>query len=120
VLQDGREKNEISIIVKNPFGSSDADINSKGESGLLNFIVSETLAEVGMISHRVGYRWLDEIATTQDQQVRRSIFGYVQQRTKDLGILTFVVDHSLEVANYADHVLVAVKDQNGTTYHWEN
>lgn len=118
-LASGRERNELMITSTNKYGSAQVAGSSKGESGLLNIIVAETLAEVGNVASRVGFQWMDEIASGQDQLVRRSIFSYLRERAKDLGILIFVVDHATEVSSYADSVLVAEKDSSGTTYHWQ-
>jgi DNA repair exonuclease SbcCD ATPase subunit len=119
-LNSGQDISELSIMVNNKFGSSLVAGSSKGEAGLLNLVIAETLAEVGNVASRVGYRWYDEITRSQDQVVRRAIFSYLKELANNLGILTFVVDHSTEVASYADHVLIAEKALSGeTTYTWQ-
>lgn len=119
-LKTGDEKNELVITATNKFGSTQVGGASKGETGLLDLIIAETIAEVGNVSSRVAYRWYDEVATSQDQIVRRSIFTYLKELAQNLGILIFVVDHSTEVSSYADHVLVAEKTDAGTTYSWSH
>jgi len=119
-LNSGQDISELSITVNNKFGSSLVAGSSKGEAGLLNLIIAETLAEVGNVASRVGYRWYDEATRSQDQVVRRAIFSYLKELANNLGILTFVVDHSIEVASYADRVLIAEKSLDGiTSYIWQ-
>jgi hypothetical protein len=118
-LVSGDSKAELNILVDNPDGADRADGGSKGESSLTNLIVAETLAEVGGVATRLGYRWYDEIGSNADEVVRRSIFAYLKEVASRYGILVFVVSHATEVASYADYVLIAEKTQKGTTYRWE-
>lgn len=118
-LASGKERSELVTTVENKLGSSRADGSSKGESGLINLIVAETLSEVGCVSNRIGFRWYDEILVSQDATVRRSILAYLKDTARRLGILVFVVDHHMEAASYADHVLVAEKTVEGTTFRWK-
>lgn len=118
-LASGREKAELVTTVENKLGASRAEGSSKGESGLINLIVAETLSEVGCVSNRIGFRWYDEILVSQDATVRRSILAYLKDTARRLGILVFVVDHHMEASSYADHVLVAEKTDKGTTFHWK-
>ena len=118
-LASGKEKSELVTTVENQLGASRADGSSKGESGLINLIVAETLSEVGCVANRIGFRWYDEVLVSQDATVRRSILAYLKDMARRLGILVFVVDHHLEAASYADHVLVAQKTADGTTFHWK-
>jgi len=122
-LQKGGEKAELVIKVKNELGSGRVDGSSKGEGGLVNLIVAETLAEVGGIANRIGYRWYDEVGMNQDEVVRRSLFSYFADVARRYGILVFVVSHAPEAASYADYTLVAEKTLQGnvahTTYRWD-
>jgi DNA repair exonuclease SbcCD ATPase subunit len=117
-LASGDSSAELVINVKNKIGSQRAEGSSKGESGLTNLIIAETLSEVGSVSNRIGYRWYDEILNSQDQVVRRSILSYLRDLANRLGILVFVVDHHHEAASYADYVLVAEKTDKGTDLYW--
>jgi DNA repair exonuclease SbcCD ATPase subunit len=106
---------ELVIRVNNKIGSKRIEGSSKGESGLTNLIIAETLSEVGSVSKRIGFRWYDEILSSQDTVIRRSILTYLKETAHRLGILIFVVDHHPEVASYADYVLVAQKTGQGET-----
>jgi len=117
-LVSGSSKAELVVNVNNKLGSKKLAGNSKGESGLSNLIIAETLSEVGSVSNRIGYRWYDEVLNSQDPAVRKSILSYMRQVAHSLGILIFVVDHHQETANYADHILVAEKAAGGTTFRW--
>ena len=119
-LQTGESSSELVISVKNSTGTCRIDGVSKGELGLANLIVAETLAEVGSISKKVGFRWYDEVLNSQDSVVRHSVLSYLKATANDLGILVFIVDHHPETANYADHVLVAEKgDDSVTKFYWD-
>lgn len=118
-LASGKTSSELVIHVNNKIGSKRLEGSSKGESGLTNLIIAETLAEVGSISSRVGFRWYDEVLNSQDPVVRQSILSYLKDLAERLGILVFVVDHHAETANYADYVLVAEKTSEGTSYYWK-
>lgn len=117
-LASGDTSAELVIKVDNKIGSKRAEGSSKGEAGLTNLIIAETLSEVGSVSNRVGFRWYDEILNSQDQTVRRSIMSYLRDLAKRLNILIFVVDHHQESASYADYVLVAEKTTEGTELYW--
>jgi len=106
---------ELVINVNNKIGSKRIEGSSKGESGLTNLIIAETLSEVGSVSKRLGFRWYDEILNSQDPVVRRSILTYLKETAHRLGILIFVVDHHPEAASYADYVLMAQKSGKGDT-----
>lgn len=118
-LSSGKSSSELVVTVNNKIGSKRIEGGSKGESGLINLIIAETLLEVGSISKRIGFRWYDEILNSQDQTVRRSILSYLRETANRLGILIFIVDHHQETASFADHVLVAEKTAKGTTFHWD-
>lgn len=118
LLATGREKAELIVQVNNVLGSKRADGGSKGETGLINLIVAETLAEVGQVHRRVGFRCYDEVVKSQDQVVRRSIFTYLKDLALRRQMLIFVVDHSVESANYADKVLVVEKTSQGSILRW--
>lgn len=108
-LASGMEKAQLNIEVDNKLGDKDLTGSSKGEAGLTNFIIAETLSEVGQVSRRVGYRWYDEIVPHQDPKVCHSIYSYMKEIAQRLGIVVFLVDHNPVAANYADHVLIVEK-----------
>ena len=118
-LAKGGDKAELTINVQNELGAHRADGSSKGEGGLNNLIIAETLAEVGGIAHRIGYRWYDEVGANQDEVVRRSIYAYLSEVAQRYSILVFLVSHAPEAANYVDYTLVAEKTLKGTTYRWD-
>jgi DNA repair exonuclease SbcCD ATPase subunit len=118
-LSSGKISSELVVRVNNKIGSKRLEGSSKGESGLTNLVIAETLAEVGSVSSRVGFRWYDEVLNSQDPVVRQSILSYLKDLATRLGILVFVVDHHQETANYADYVLVAEKTLDGTSYYWK-
>jgi DNA repair exonuclease SbcCD ATPase subunit len=120
-LATGAERAELTINVTNTIGSSSIDGASKGESGLTNLIVAETLSSVGNVSNRIGFRWYDEILNSQDPMVRRSILTYLKDLASRLKILIFVVDHHAETSNYADKILMVEKSGEGVTNaRWTN
>lgn len=108
-LASGQEKAQLNIEVDNKLGDKDLTGSSKGEAGLTNFIIAETLSEVGQVSTRVGFRWYDEIVPHQDPKVCHSIYSYMKDIAQRLGIVVFLVDHNPVAANYADHVLIVEK-----------
>jgi DNA repair exonuclease SbcCD ATPase subunit len=119
VLASNAERPELMINVKNPTGATRFLGSSKGEAGISNLIIAETLNEIGRIWHRVGYRWLDEAVNSQDRMIRGAVYGYIRSQAQKRGILTFVVDHNQDVESHADHVLIAEKSKDGfTTYRW--
>lgn len=118
-LAKGGDKAELTINVQNELGAHRADGSSKGEGGLNNLIIAETLAEVGGIAHRIGYRWYDEVGANQDEVVRRSIYAYLSEIAQRYGILVFLVSHAPEAGNYVDYTLIAEKNVKGiTSYSW--
>lgn len=108
-LASGQEKAQLNIEVDNKLGDKDLTGSSKGEAGLTNFIIAETLSEVGQVSTRVGFRWYDEIVPHQDPKVCHSIYSYMKDVAQRLNILVFLVDHNPVAANYADHVMIVEK-----------
>lgn len=119
-LARGGEAAELVISVVNRFGSTKIRGSSKGETGLVNLILSETLSTLGSIQQRVGFRWYDEVINPQDAGVRTSFLSAQRERAHRDRSLIFVVDHHAEVERYADHVLVADKSPAGcTSYRWE-
>jgi DNA repair exonuclease SbcCD ATPase subunit len=117
-LVSGASKAELLINVVNDIGSSELQGSSNGEGGLTNFIVAETLSEVGSVSSRVGFRWYDEVVPYQDPVVAKSIYAYMREVAHRLGILVFLVDHNPVAENYADHILVIEKSRGGTAAAW--
>jgi DNA repair exonuclease SbcCD ATPase subunit len=118
-LANAKEKAELNIMIKNVEGSSRIEGNSKGEGSLSNLIIAETLAEVGQVASRVGYRWYDECLGNQDEGVRRNTMTYIRELAHRFGILVFVTTHTPEAQNYADYVLAVEKTKTGTVYHWD-
>lgn len=113
------QRNGLTIQVKNTHGATRVGGGSKGESGLTNFIIAETLSTVGRISHRVGFRWYDEVLNTQDSLTRQRILVYLREKAHELKIPIFFVSHHSDVSGLADRILFAEKTQDGgTTYHW--
>ena len=108
-MASGAEKAQLNIEVENLLGDKDLAGSSKGEGGLANFIIAETLAEVGQTSRRIGYRWYDEVAPNQDNRVCQTLYRYWKEMADKLGILIFMVDHNPLAANFADHTLVVEK-----------
>lgn len=113
-LASGLEKAKLNIEVDNKLGDKELGGSSKGEAGLTNFIIAETLSEVGQVSRRVGYRWYDEIVPHQDAKVCHNIYAYMKEMAHQLGILIFLVEHDPVAANYADHVLIVEKNDSKT------
>ena len=108
-LAGGGEKAQLNIEVDNKLGDKDLAGSSKGEAGLTNFIIAETLSEVGQVSRRIGYMWLDEILPNQDPKVCHSIYRYLREKAERLGIVIFLVDHNPVAANYADRFMLVEK-----------
>lgn len=108
-LASGMEKAQLNIEVDNKLGDKDLNGSSKGEAGLTNFIIAETLSEIGQVSQRVGFIWFDEVLPHQDAKVCHSVYAYLKEKSQRLGILIFLVDHNSVAANYADHVLLVEK-----------
>jgi DNA repair exonuclease SbcCD ATPase subunit len=113
-LASGAEKAELVIEVDNKLGSDELAGSSKGETGLTNLIVAETLCEVGQVAQRIGYRWYDEVVPHQDQVVCQSIYARLRDIAQRFGILIFMVDHNPVAANYADHFLVVEKSSENS------
>lgn len=116
-LANATEKAELVINAKNRMGAKRFMGASKGEGGISNLIVAETLYSLGRIWQKVGYRWLDEAVNSQDKTVRGSVYNYFREQAKQFSQVNFVVDHSQDVESYADHVVLAEKSGAGfTTY----
>jgi DNA repair exonuclease SbcCD ATPase subunit len=111
-LASGLEKAQLNIEVDNKLGDKDLSGSSKGEAGLTNIIISETLSEIGQVGQRMGFKWLDEVVPHQDPLVCNSLYSYMRDMAQKQGILIFLVDHNPAAANYADHVLVVEKKAN--------
>ena len=123
-LASGLDKAQLNITVDNKLGGKKLAGSSKGEGGLTNFVIAETLSEVGKVSRRVGYRWYDEVVPHQDPKVCHSIYSHMKDTDNKLCILVFLVDHNPVAANYADHFLVVEKKGNVGASHsvirWAN
>jgi DNA repair exonuclease SbcCD ATPase subunit len=115
-LASGKDKAQLHIEVVNALGDKDLRGSSKGESGLVNFIIAETLASIGQITSKVNYRWYDEIVPHQDSRVAQSIYSYARDLAHKQNVLIFLVDHNPLAANYADRILrieKIKKNENG-------
>ncbi len=112
-LSSGEEKAQLVINVDNQLGSSDFAGNSKGEAGLTNLIISETLSEIGQVYRRIGYRWYDEVLPNHDPIVCKTSYEYLRQLANKLGILVFLVTHDPSAVDYADHTLIVKKKSEG-------
>lgn len=108
-LASGESKSQLNIKVNNKIGSKNFKGSSKGEGGVTNLILAETLSEVGQVSRRVGFRWYDEVLPSQDSRMCKSICSYLRDVANKMGILIFMVEHNPAVVNYADYVLVVEK-----------
>lgn len=108
-LASGESKSQLNIKVNNKLGSKNFKGSSKGEGGITNLILAETLSEVGQVSRRVGFRWYDEVLPNQDPRVCKSVYSYLKDVASKLGIVIFMVDHNPAAANYADYLLVVEK-----------
>lgn len=117
-LASGKEKAHLVINVDNELGSADLEGNSKGERGLTNIIIAETLAEVGHVSNRIGFRWMDEIVPNADPVIQKAVFSYLREAAHRLGTLIFLVEHSPAAESYADHVLLIEKKMDVTSVAW--
>ena len=121
-LASGMEKAQLNIEVDNKLGDKDLGGSSKGEAGLTNFIIAETLSEIGQVSRRAGYVWFDEVLPHQDAKVCHNIYAYLKEKAQKAGIPIFLVDHNPIAANYADRVLIVEKtgnaDQCESTISW--
>ena len=121
-LVGGEARPKLNVVVENALGSADARLSSKGEGGLTNFILAETLGAVGRVSHRIGFRFYDEIVPHQDAVVCQSLYSYLRDIAQEQRILIFIVDHNPSVNNYADYFLQVEKtgsnDACASTVRW--
>lgn len=113
-LAKGGSKARLNLKVKSAHGSG----SSKGESGLVNLIIAETLARLR--GAPLGIRWFDEAVNSQDPVVRRNVYTYLREQAIKDQVLIFIVDHHPDALAAATHVLVADKSADGwTTYSWQ-
>jgi len=120
-LQSGEERDELVVNVKAVEGADELDMTSKGESSLANLIISEALAEISQVHGLVNFVWFDEVTKNFPAHVRSVFYQYLKDKANRLDQLIFIVDHSDEVMNYADYVLLAEKTvTKGTTLKWIN
>lgn len=117
-LATGRAKSELIIEVDNKYGSADVKMGSKGECGLTNFFMSETLGEVGSVADRVGFKWYDEVVPHHDGTLCRTIYGYMKEQAHRNKMLVFLVDHNPVAENFADHILVVEKGAESSRVYW--
>jgi DNA repair exonuclease SbcCD ATPase subunit len=116
-LATGEERNKLTVYVDNPKGADELGEFSKGEGGLTNLIISESLSLIGQMPRRCSWRWLDEVINNQD---RRHVYSYYKRLAHANNMAIFIVDHHPDALSLADHVLVATKDEQGfTSYAWE-
>jgi hypothetical protein len=117
VLATSAEKPCLVINAKNRAGSKKFIGSSKGEAGISNLIISETLYNLGRLWQKVAYRWLDEAVNSQDKTVRGTAYSYYRNQAKQRQQIIFVVDHSPDVEAHADSIILAEKCGSGfTTY----
>lgn len=117
-LANSNTRAELVVTITNAQGATRLGGSSKGESGLIDLILAETLAEVGQVARRIGYRFYDEVLANQDESVRRNVLAYLKSAAQRHGILIFIVSHAPEASQYADYTLIAEKTKQGTSYAW--
>jgi DNA repair exonuclease SbcCD ATPase subunit len=118
-LASGQNRPKLVTKVTNKLGSKRAEGGSKGERGLINLVIAETLNEVGQVSRRCGFRWYDEPFPNHDAAVRKSCYAYLKDVARRYHIPIFLVDHNQDVMSYCDYTLLAEKRPGvGTTYCW--
>lgn len=110
----GDMKPELTVAVTNRIGGSRLEMNSKGENGLANLIVVETLAAIGRVSDRIGFRWYDEVLPNQDSRVVQSVYARLREIADEKRVLIFLVDHSAHAASYATYTLNVTKAGEGS------
>ena len=90
---------------------------SKGEYGIANLAIAETIHSVAKPSAKI--RWFDECLNSQDTTVRQLVYGYLREQARREQSLIFVVDHRPDTASMCDYTLTAEKSPEGwTSYHW--
>ena len=115
-LSSGERRSHLNIIVDNVNGSSAIRGSSRGESGLINFIVAQTLYELSGLAHKTGFRFLDEPILGEDMPMARALYQFLKENCQRTGTMTLLIDHNPAAANYADHLIHVTKDQAGSTY----
>jgi hypothetical protein len=116
-LATGEERNKLTVHSDNPRGADELSEFSKGEGGIHNLIISESLSMIGQLPQRCAWRWLDEVINNQD---RKHVYGYYRRLAHTNRMTIFIVDHHPDALALADHVLVATKDEAGfTSYSWQ-
>lgn len=118
-LATGRSKAKLIIKVNNTLGSKKLKGSSKGEGGLTNIVIAETLAEVGNIASRIGFRWYDEVLPNQDPVVAKSVYTHMREFAQRTGTLVFLVEHDPVAENFADHILVVEKRLTDSVVSWK-
>jgi DNA repair exonuclease SbcCD ATPase subunit len=118
-MATGQERAKLVVNVEHRHGTMTRTGNikgsSKGQSGLTNLIVAETLSAVGNVSSRIGFRWYDEVLNSQEPLIRRATLAYMKELAHRLKILIFIVDHHPEPASYADRILLVDLDEHEAT-----
>jgi len=117
-LARGGSKSQLLVEVDNKYGSADVKMGSKGESGLTNFFMSETLGEVGSVGNRIGFKWYDEVVPHHDSTLCQTIYGYMKEQAHRKNMLIFLVDHNPVAENFADHILVVEKGADASRVYW--
>ena len=118
-LVTGKSKAKLVIKVNNTLGSKKLKGSSKGEGGLTNIVIAETLAEVGNIASRIGFRWYDEVLPNQDPVVAKSVYTHMREFAQRTGTLVFLVEHDPVAENFADHILVVEKRLTDSAISWK-
>lgn len=117
-LASGSSRAELNISVINTEGCSRLRGGSKGERRMANMLLAETLAEVGRTSHKIGYRWYDELLVNQHADRRKTILSYLKRMADERDLLIFVIGHDENAKDYADHILHTEKVNGFTSYRW--
>lgn len=118
-LVSGKSRAKLVIKVNNTLGSKKLKGSSKGEGGLTNIVIAETLAEVGNIASRIGFRWYDEVLPNQDPVVAKNVYNHMREFAHRTGTQVFLVEHDPVAENYADHVLMVEKRMKESVISWK-
>ena len=92
---------------------------SKGESSLIRFIISATLASCGNTTNKCNWRWYDEVTVSMPPFWRKATYNWIKRQAHEHKLIIFLVDHHPEAITYADHILrVTHTTETGTQYAW--
>lgn len=119
-LASGETRPRLLVEAENVDGSQKLEGNSKGEGRLANLVIAESIADVGRVASRIGFRWYDEVLNSQHAGLRQDILTYLKELARTQNMLICVADHHPETASFADHILMTTKGPEGTVYEWVN